>query len=120
MQNLVARQNTEFLRLFNKSGWSEAKTAQELGLTSDLLNQYLAGSARPKPTVIRLFKLLLGDLQPFDDEGHYDNALLPLQAWEIDVLRELRNYPLDYRRKVMGGLAKVVTIMARSNKPKKG
>jgi hypothetical protein len=96
------------------------KAAQELGLTSGAISQFVTGTARPKDTVLRLFRMLLGDATLYSEEHHppskTDRDLLPLEGGEMELVRELRKLDGNSRRKVLSSLKLLLTAIPASSK----
>ena len=91
------------------------KAAQELGLTSGAISQFVTGTARPKDTVIRLFRMLLGDAALYSERHHppakSDRDLLPLEGGEMELIRELRKLDTGSRKKVLNSLKLLLTAI---------
>lgn len=103
--------NREFARLLERAGWTQAEAARQLSLTPAAISRYLSGETRPSVTVIRLFKLLLGDATPTPDpaaarpeRAAAGEVLLPLEPWERGLLLELRRLSPEAREAVVEGL----------------
>lgn len=56
----------EFKGLLEKSGWSQAEAARQLGMTPSALSQIVRANSpvKPSPVTLRLFKLLLEHSSP--------------------------------------------------------
>jgi transcriptional regulator with XRE-family HTH domain len=107
------KQNSEFIRLFHKSGWTQARAADELGLTTGAISQFVGGTVRPKSTVIRLFKILLSDSRPFENRRP-EPPLLPLENGELQLIKDLRKVQKNIRHELADGLV----LIARAMRPK--
>jgi transcriptional regulator with XRE-family HTH domain len=110
----VDKQNLEFIRLLEKSGWTQAKAAEELGLTTGAISQFVSGIARPKTTVIRLFKMLVGDASGYSEVtqvSETERGLLPLDGSEVEFIREMRKMEPQARKKVVNSLKTLLSLL---------
>jgi transcriptional regulator with XRE-family HTH domain len=83
--------NMEFVRLLANSGWNQSEAAEKLRLSPAVITKYVQGETRPSLTVLKLFKLLIGDLTPLPGDIEATGLETrdvgrPLEAWESDLL----------------------------------
>ncbi len=96
--------NQEFIRLFVSSGWKQNQAARELGIAPPTVSQYLSGVTRPSETIIRLFKMLIGDTLPMPGGAVLNDAPNPPDAEERQLLESIRLMPLEARQKMIKGM----------------
>jgi len=101
--------NREFVRILTNSGWSQSEAAEKLRLSPAVISKYVSGETRPSLTVLKLFKLLIGDHAPLPGETEETaletkDASRPLEDWESDILISLRAMETDRRKRVTGAL----------------
>src|SRR3954471_20148213 len=85
--------NVEFVRLLAKSGWGKSQTAHKLELTPAAITRYLSGETRPSLTTLKLFKLMIGDMEPLPgtDEMMDQAPMLPMTAEEAELIKTIRS-----------------------------
>ncbi len=93
--------NREFHRLLASSGWSQARTANELRVDAGTVSRYVAGTVTPSETILRLFAELLGERVMFDGEvvppSRVGGARY-VEDYEVRLLDSLRTIPATPRR----------------------
>lgn len=108
--------NEEFARLLTSSGWKQSEAAKHLELSPAVITRYLNKDTRPSLTVLKLFKLLIGDMQPLPGDGTalvLDGELeRPLDAAERQLVAQLRRLPDTERRRVVQGFCAVLNAVA--------
>lgn len=109
--------NQEFVRLLNISGWNQSEAARQLELSPAVITRYCANDTRPSLTVLKLFKMLIGDTKSLPGEyapgkpaNQYDR---PLDQLERDLLADLRQLDNESRRKMTTGFRTILTIAER-------
>lgn len=110
--------NEEFARLLKKSGWRQSEAAKHLELSPAVITRYLNSDTHPSLTVLKLFQLLIGDMQPLPgvvaSGPNYDGELEPpLDAVERQLIGQLRALPEVERRRVVQGFCVVLGAMER-------
>jgi len=50
---------SEFIGLFERSGWSQAQAARELDITRAHVNGIITGPNAPSPTLLKFFRLIM-------------------------------------------------------------
>jgi transcriptional regulator with XRE-family HTH domain len=110
--------NEEFARLLKASGWKRAEAARQLALSSAVVTRYLNRDTHPSLTVLKLFKLLIGDVQPLPGEvasvhNHDGELEPPLDAAERQLIRRLRALEIMERRQVVQGFSAVLGALER-------
>jgi hypothetical protein len=104
--------NQEFARLLANSGWRQSEAARHLELSPAVVTRYLNQDTRPSLTVLKLFKLLIGDMQPLP--GEHDQSVpasvldRPLDAAERQLIFQLRALDDKRRRRVVQGVCTVL------------
>ena len=100
--------NQEFERLLSNSGWKQSEAARHLELSPAVVTRYLNEDTRPSLTVLKLFKLLIGDMQPLPGENDQSvpASVLdrPLDAAERQLVYQLRALDDKTRRRVVQGI----------------
>src|SRR5689334_926952 len=101
--------NMEFVRLLANSGWGQSEAAEKLRLSPAVITKYVQGETRPSLTVLKLFKLLIGDLTPLPGDTEPSGletkeASRPLEDWEWDLLITLRGMETERRKRVTGAI----------------
>jgi transcriptional regulator with XRE-family HTH domain len=105
--------NIEFRRLLKKAGWTQTEAARQLSLTDGVISQYVSGETRPSMAIIKLFKLLIGDMTA-GPPGHVlrdESSAAPLEEWERDLVTEIRRMDAEKQRPFVShvqGLAKLI------------
>jgi len=110
--------NEEFARLLKKSGWKQAEAARQLELSPAVITRYLNHDTHPSLTVLKLFQLLIGDMQALpgvvaSGPNHDGELERPLEAAERQLIGQLRALPEAERRRVMQGFCVVLAAMER-------
>lgn len=111
--------NAEFERLLTSSGWKQSEAARHLELSPAVVTRYLSNDTRPSLTVLKLFKLLIGDMHPLpgqEDVFGLDGELeRPLDTAERQLLAHLRTLPESQRRKTIQGICAVLGAITTNN-----
>jgi transcriptional regulator with XRE-family HTH domain len=111
--------NLEFTRLFEKSGWGKSEAAQKLDLSPSVITRYLNGETRPSMVVLRLFKLLIGDMEPGLHEGDMhlkdESTPIPMEDWEYELLKDVRRLSGEKRREIVKHLRALLHYMAEKD-----
>lgn len=110
--------NEEFARLLKVSGWKQAEAARQLALSPAVISRYLNGDTHPSLTVLKLFQLLIGDMQALPGEAgsapeHNGELEPPLAGAERQLIWQLRALPEAERRRVVQGFCVVLGAMKR-------
>jgi len=110
--------NDEFARLLKKSGWKRAEAARQLELSPAVITRYLNSDTHPSLTVLKLFQLLIGDMQPLpgvvaSGPNHEGELEPPLDAAERQLIGQLRALPEAERRRVVQGFCVVLGAMEK-------
>ena len=111
--------NAEFARLLVSAGWKQAEAAKQLELSPAVITRYMSNETRPSLTVLKLFKLLIGDVQPLPgaEPGVMNGELEgPLDATERQLIVQLRGLEEAERRRVAQGFCALLAIMTASRK----
>lgn len=105
--------NQEFIRLLANSGWKQSEAARHLELSPAVVTRYLNEDTRPSLTVLKLFKLLIGDMQPLPGENgqSVSTSVLdrPLDAAERQLIFQLRSLDDKTRRRVVQGICTMLS-----------
>jgi len=107
--------NLEFERLFAVSGWNQARVARELQLDPSVISRYRKGLAKPSLTVLSFFATKLGEqvLVPGVEAGIARSHSPPhLDAYEQDLIAQLRRFHSSQRREIVRGIATVLDAVA--------
>lgn len=108
----------EFDRLLDRSGWTNARAARELGLTPSVVTQYRKRRTAPSLTVLRLFAEILGERLLLPGESGQHSALRDgprwLEEWEADALHALRRFEPHRRREVIRAIGTILEAAAGS------
>ncbi len=108
--------NEEFTRLLASSGWKQSEAARHLQLSPAVITRYVTNDTRPSLTVLKLFKLLIGDMQPLPGEeslvmqGELER---PLDAAERQLIRHLRALNEGERRRVVQAFCAMLEAVER-------
>jgi transcriptional regulator with XRE-family HTH domain len=110
--------NDEFARLLKKSGWRQSEAAKHLELSPAVITRYLNGDTHPSLTVLKLFQLLIGDMQALpgvvaSGPNHEGELEPPLDAAERQLIGQLRALPEAERRRVVQGFCVVLGAMEK-------
>jgi len=109
--------NEEFARLLKNSGWKQSEAAKQLELSPAVITRYLNNDTHPSLTVLKLFKLLIGDMKPLPGTATLpqpDGELEPeLDAVERELIRRLRQLPGQERLRVVQGFCTVLGALDR-------
>ncbi|HEY1171609.1 MAG TPA: helix-turn-helix transcriptional regulator [Verrucomicrobiae bacterium] len=115
--------NAEFARLLASSGWKQSEAARQLELSPAVVTRYLSDDTRPSLTVLKLFKLLIGDMLPLPGEsdltGLEGELERPLDSAERQLLTHLRAMPDAQRRKVIHCMCSMLGATSAVNTPSK-
>jgi transcriptional regulator with XRE-family HTH domain len=109
--------NEEFARLLTNSGWKQSEAARQLELSPAVITRYLNNDTHPSLTVLKLFKLLIGDMEALPgavaEAEHNGELEPPLDARERQLIRQLRRLPAVERARVMQGFCTVLGSLER-------
>ncbi len=109
--------NDEFARLLKNSGWKQSEAAKQLELSPAVITRYLNNDTHPSLTVLKLFKMLIGDMQPLPGTVPMTpmNGELepPLDAVERQLIGQLRQLPDRERVRVVQGFCTVLGALDR-------
>jgi transcriptional regulator with XRE-family HTH domain len=108
--------NAEFTRLLASSGWKQAEAARHLELSPAVITRYVTNDTRPSLTVLKLFKLLIGDMQPLPGEETpvtNGEAERPLDAAERQLIQHLRALDEGERRRVVQAFCAMLQAVER-------
>jgi len=109
--------NDEFARLLANSGWKQSEAARQLELSPAVITRYLNNDTHPSLTVLKLFKLLIGDMQPLPGltvQPEQNGTLEPpLDAVERQLIGQLRQLPERERVRVVQGFSTVLGALDR-------
>ena len=124
MERLRMALNKEFERLFELSKWTKERAAKELGLSAAEVAAILSGARQPEPIVLRSFKLRVGDTRPMPDLAFQESATpwktTDLQAWERDLIAELRQLEESDRKKAIQGIKTLLSVLPKRKKQVQG
>jgi transcriptional regulator with XRE-family HTH domain len=101
----------QFRDLLRASGWSQAEAARQLAMTPSALSQIVRRNSpvRPSPVTLRLFRLLLWREKPeVLRQPAPRNAPHASEAWEHDVVRDLRAIPPKARHSFLRQLRALI------------
>ena len=116
--------NQEFIRLLANSGWKQSEAARHLELSPAVVTRYLNEDTRPSLTVLKLFKLMIGDMQPLPGENDQTvpASVLdrPLDAAERQLISQLRALDDTTRRRVVQGICTMISAFADADEPVTG
>lgn len=109
--------NTEFNRLLDNTGWSQAKAAQELHTTTATISRYVNGKMKPRPQVIAHLARITHQVAKLPSGSDYSalNDAPRLEEWERTLIETLRRVPGDRRRKVIESI--IATVQAHDPEP---
>lgn len=109
--------NEEFARLLKNSGWKQSEAAKQLELSPAVITRYLNNDTHPSLTVLKLFKLLIGDMRPLPGTAPMPpmNGELepPLDAVERQLIGQLRQLSERERLRVVQGFCTVLGALDR-------
>ncbi len=88
----------QFARLIAAAGWSQAEVARRLQITAGAVSQICSGKTQPRASTLNLLKLLLAREKPEALALQERAGMDELEAWESDLLEELRKLPEAQRR----------------------
>jgi len=88
----------QFARLIAAAGWSQAEVARRLQITAGAVSQICSGKTQPRASTLNLLKLLLAREKPEALALQERAGMDGLEAWESDLLEELRKLPEAQRR----------------------
>lgn len=110
--------NIEFIRLLSESGWTQAQAARELRLDPGTITYYVQGKTRPSPTVLRLFKMSIGDATPIPGERETTKIIKgpfsELENWEQEIVTELRNVEPEIRKRVLPHIKALIVELPKA------
>lgn len=111
---------SEFIRLFHKSGWSQAEIARKLDLTRGGVNGIITGSTVPSEATLKHFRLTLlleGKPEAATDQTLREGSAAQLQA-RLDALPpNERAEVLEMFNVLVAQAAKRVSYKAPPKKP---
>lgn len=117
----------EFVRLLDKSGWSQSEAARQLELSPAAVSQYISLDTVPSKTTIKLFKCILADEEPVPGLPEFTFELREtvsgLDDWEQAILTDLRALNDDDRKRAVHHFRELASMMTarkvsyRKNEP---
>lgn len=110
--------NREFQRLMSSSGWTQARTAQELRVDAGTVSRYVAGTVTPSETVLRLFAEILGERLSIGGDIVPPSRVVGaryVEDYEIKVLEALRAMPTKPRKLVCDAIQSLSEAHKRIN-----
>ena len=112
--------NTEFRRLLENAGWSQARAAVELHTTTATISRYVTGKMKPRPQVIAHLAHITHQVAILP-EGKDATALSEeprrLEESERRLLEAIRRVPAPRRKRVVESLITAVEAHATTVEP---
>ncbi len=106
------RKAQEFARLIIAAGWSQAEAARRLRITPGAVSQICSGKTRPRDSTLNLLKLMVARENP-EALALHDSAMSPpLEAWEMELLTEMRRLPEAERQRLLPLIKQMIRAMA--------
>lgn len=105
--------NEEFIRLLEAAGWSQAKAARELHVSTAAISQICTGKNQPGRATLNLLKLIIAREQPNAVTFNEEMVEAGLARWERELLEKLRPVPPAQRQRLLEAFEQMI----RATKP---
>lgn len=103
--------STEFMRLLEAAGWTQAEAARRLQVTPGAISQICSGRTQPRPSTLNLLRLMVA--AETQTGARPVRAKPPGPAWEADLLEPLRRMAPPERDKLLRVLKPIIENWTR-------